>query len=168
MAQTIRIIRNRISDIKIGDTIIVNKSFPNYADLPTKVGIVKRLGNIGAMVKFKGANGNYEVHDREFELAVQKPMKKYLVRSQDYERFGEGTINMEIHKATDLASLLEKVYSDKIEEFKEDFEDEGKVWKGLTPKLIKEMESRNGDGDDLFEIYEITPKDKLKCVYGGY
>lgn len=97
----------------------------------------------------------------------QKPMKKYIVSKNEYERYGDSGAVLTMHKAPDLKTLLEKVCVNWVEGMKEEIEDEGKVWKGLTPKLIKEMDSRNGDGDDYYEIYEITPKDELKCVFGA-
>jgi len=155
-----------IHNLGEGFFIETNKKFPYYADTRGKKGTVVSISPTrnSAVVKFEKVKGRFEIHDNEFDFYYEKPMKKYLVKVDEYERFGGGNTKLEIYKATDLASLLEKAAEGWVEGKREEHEDEGKKWIGLTPQMIKDFKSNNGDGDDYYQIYELMPNDKLKVI----
>jgi len=86
-------------------------------------------------------------------------MKKFLVITKPYDRYEDAETIAEIIKAKNLKELLVKAKNISKEDLEEiEIEERG--------DLIASMESCNGDGDDLIQVFEMLPKDKLKLVFG--
>lgn len=56
---------SKIQRLKVGDTITINKNFPQFTSIKNPTGKVKKIGNFSAQVTLDGKTR--EVHDGEFK-----------------------------------------------------------------------------------------------------